>query len=85
MPALLAGLAAAAERGFALPLVWNCGGYESLEALQLLDGVVDLYLPDAKYGRDAEGESNLRLRQLHRGAAREPDRDVAPDRPARAR
>lgn len=57
MPALLAGLAAAAERGFALPLVWNCGGYESLEALRLLDGVVDIYLPDAKYGRDAEGES----------------------------
>jgi len=57
MPALLAGLAAASARGFALPVVWNCGGYESLEALRLLDGVVDVYLPDAKYGRDAEGES----------------------------
>lgn len=53
MPALLEGLAVAKERGFSLPVVWNCGGYESLAALRLLDGVVDLYLPDAKYGDDA--------------------------------
>ncbi len=33
-------------------MVWNCGGYESLEALRLLEGVVDVYLPDAKYGDD---------------------------------
>jgi len=53
LPALLGGLARAAEHGFALPVVWNCGGYESLEALRLLEGVVDVYLPDAKYGDDA--------------------------------
>ena len=58
LPALLAGLARASERGLQLPVVWNCGGYESLEALRLLDGVVDIYLPDAKYGDDA---SALRL------------------------
>jgi putative pyruvate formate lyase activating enzyme len=52
-PALLSGLALAAEQGFDLPVVWNCGGYESLEGLRLLDGVVDVYLPDAKYGDDA--------------------------------
>ena len=34
-------------------MVWNCGGYESLEALRLLEGIVDIYLPDAKYGDDA--------------------------------
>ena len=55
LPALLGGLARAAQHGFALPVVWNCGGYESVEALRLLDGVVDLYLPDAKYGHDAAG------------------------------
>ena len=53
LPALLEGLAVAAEHGFSLPVVWNCGGYESVEALRLLDGVVDVYLPDAKYGDDA--------------------------------
>ena len=53
LPALLAGLAVAAEHGFALPVVWNCGGYESVAALRLLDGIVDVYLPDAKYGDDA--------------------------------
>jgi len=53
LPALLGGLARAAEHGFGLPVVWNCGGYESFEALRLLDGVVDVYLPDAKYGDDA--------------------------------
>ena len=53
LPALLSGLARAAAHGFALPVVWNCGGFESLPALRLLDGVVDVYLPDAKYGDDA--------------------------------
>jgi putative pyruvate formate lyase activating enzyme len=53
LPVLLAGLAVASEHGFALPVVWNCGGYESLPALRLLEGVVDIYLPDAKYGDDA--------------------------------
>jgi putative pyruvate formate lyase activating enzyme len=53
LPALLEGLAIAAGHGFSLPVIWNCGGYESLEALRLLDGVVDVYLPDAKYGDDA--------------------------------
>jgi len=53
LPVLLEGLSLAAEHGFSLPVVWNCGGYESEEALRLLDGVVDVYLPDAKYGDDA--------------------------------
>ena len=55
LPALLAGLSRAAEAGLDLPVVWNCGGYESLEALRLLEGVVDVYLPDAKYGGAEEG------------------------------
>ena len=53
LPALLQGLALAVEHGFTLPIVWNCGGYESLEALRLLEGIVSIYLPDAKYGDDA--------------------------------
>jgi putative pyruvate formate lyase activating enzyme len=47
-PQLIAALPWAIERGFHLPLVYNCGGYESLEVIQLLDGIVDIYLPDIK-------------------------------------
>ena len=46
---ILAALLIAAEAGLRLPLVWNTGGYDSLEALALLDGVVDIYMPDMKY------------------------------------
>jgi putative pyruvate formate lyase activating enzyme len=33
-------------------MVYNCGGYESMETLKLLDGVFDTYMPDIKYGSD---------------------------------
>lgn len=45
----LAALVIAAGRGLRLPLVYNSSGYDSLEALKLLDGVVDIYMPDMKY------------------------------------
>jgi putative pyruvate formate lyase activating enzyme len=35
--------------GLKLPIVYNCSGYESLEVIQLLDGIVDIYMPDVKY------------------------------------
>ncbi|MBI5482188.1 MAG: radical SAM protein [Deltaproteobacteria bacterium] len=46
---ILEALALACARGFALPVLWNCGGYESPEALALLDGIVDIYMPDLKF------------------------------------
>jgi putative pyruvate formate lyase activating enzyme len=46
----LAALVIAANAGLRLPLVYNTGGYDSPEALALLDGVVDIYMPDMKYG-----------------------------------
>jgi putative pyruvate formate lyase activating enzyme len=46
---LLRALVTATEIGFRLPLVYNCGGYESVETIQLLDGIVDIYMPDFKY------------------------------------
>ncbi len=49
LPWLLTGLKLAAHQGLKIPLVYNCSGYENLDALTLLDGVVDIYLPDAKY------------------------------------
>ena len=49
VPQILAALEVAAERGLRLPLVYNTGGYDALETLALLDGVVDIYMPDMKY------------------------------------
>jgi len=49
-PQILEGLVIAIERGLSVPLVYNCGGYESLEMIKLLDSVVDIYMPDIKYG-----------------------------------
>jgi len=49
LPWLLEGLKLAVTEGLNIPLVYNCSGYESLEALEILDGIVDIYLPDAKY------------------------------------
>jgi putative pyruvate formate lyase activating enzyme len=50
VPQLMEALTWAVERGFRLPLVYNTNGYDSLETLELLDGIVDVYLPDMKYG-----------------------------------
>jgi len=49
VPQILEALQWAAEAGLRVPLVYNTGGYDSLETLQLLDGVVDIYMPDLKF------------------------------------
>ena len=48
VPQILEALPIAVEHGLVLPLVYNTGGYDSLETLRLLDGVVDIYMPDVK-------------------------------------
>ena len=48
-PQIVASLPRAIEMDLRLPIVYNCSGYESIEVIQLLDGVVDIYMPDAKY------------------------------------
>ena len=55
LPQILSALEVAAEAGLDIPIVYNCGGYEPVEALALLDGVVDIYMPDAKYGSNEVG------------------------------
>jgi putative pyruvate formate lyase activating enzyme len=52
VPQLIHGVKIAAGRGLHIPLVYNCGGYEALPTLRLLDGIIDIYMPDAKYGDD---------------------------------
>ncbi len=53
MPQILRALGIARERGFDLPIVYNTSGHESLEALRILDGIVDIYLPDMRYSDNA--------------------------------
>jgi putative pyruvate formate lyase activating enzyme len=53
MPQILAALWLAIPQGFSLPLVWNTSGYERVDALELLEGVVAIYLPDMKYADDS--------------------------------
>ncbi len=49
VPMILAAVEIAAGRGLHIPLVYNTGGYDSMTALALLDGVIDIYMPDMKY------------------------------------
>jgi putative pyruvate formate lyase activating enzyme len=62
VPQILKALVIAADRGLHIPLVYNCAGYEHVHTLRLLDGVVDIYLPDAKYASNAEA---MRTSKMH--------------------
>lgn len=53
VPQIVEALASARNRGMELPVVYNCGGYEKKETLELLEGYVDVYLPDFKYMEEA--------------------------------
>jgi putative pyruvate formate lyase activating enzyme len=54
-PQIMAALLIAREQGLQLPFVYNCGGYEEPEVIKMLAGMVDIYLPDFKYGHDDDG------------------------------
>jgi putative pyruvate formate lyase activating enzyme len=69
----------AARQGLRLPLVYNTGGYDSPEALALLDGVIDIYMPDMKYGDSAIAHRYSHVRdywEVNRAAVREMHRQV---------
>ncbi len=48
-PQIVSSLPEAVERGLRIPIVYNCSGYESVEVLRLLEGIIDIYMPDVKY------------------------------------
>ena len=52
-PHLVEAVHIARKRGLDLPIVWNCGGYERVEILERLEGIVDIYMPDVKWADDA--------------------------------
>lgn len=56
VPQILESLETAVESGLHLPLVYNTGGYDSLETLRILDGIVDIYMPDMKYNDEKVAE-----------------------------
>ena len=47
----------AVEKGLYLPIIYNTNGYDSVETLKLFDGIIDIYLPDFKYGNNEEGKN----------------------------
>jgi putative pyruvate formate lyase activating enzyme len=76
---ILSALLIAAEAGLRLPLVWNTGGYDSLSALQLLEGVVEIYMPDMKYAEAAVGRKYSKVEsypEVNQAAVREMHRQV---------
>lgn len=56
VPQILAGLLLAIQKGLNIPLVYNCSGYEKVETLKILEGIIDIYMPDIKYGGREEGK-----------------------------
>ncbi len=52
VPMIVDAVSRAWQKGLKLPIVYNCGGYESIETLKLLEGIMDIYMPDFKYGDD---------------------------------
>ncbi len=49
VPSIVEALVLAIPQGFSLPLVYNCGGYESVDVLRVLEGIIDIYMPDVKF------------------------------------
>jgi putative pyruvate formate lyase activating enzyme len=79
VPQILAAVLIAATAGLRLPLVYNSGGYDSMGMLRLLDGIVDIYMPDMKYAdaRVAQRYSGVsNYPQVNRVAVREMYRQV---------
>jgi putative pyruvate formate lyase activating enzyme len=79
VPQMLEALPIAIERGLRIPIVYNTSAYDSLHSLRLLDGVVDLYMPDFKYWHEATSARYLKAKdypEFARAAIREMHRQV---------
>jgi len=79
VPQIVQAVYLAAQRGLNLPIVYNTGGYDSLEALAILDGIVDIYMPDMKYARTQNARRYSRISnypRINQAAVREMHRQV---------
>lgn len=61
VPQILEGLRVAAEQGLHVPLVYNTSSYDDLQTLRLLEGIVDIYLPDFKYADEAVAREHSKI------------------------
>jgi putative pyruvate formate lyase activating enzyme len=81
-PQMARAILLAAEQGLRLPIVYNTNAYDSVEVLRLLDGIVDVYLPDLKYAEDDAGFLYSKVRSyesVSRAAMREMFRQTGDD------
>jgi putative pyruvate formate lyase activating enzyme len=79
VPQILAAVLVAAKKGLHIPLVWNSGGYDSTDTLRLLDGIIDIYLPDMKFSSAQAARRYAKAGdypQVNRDAVREMHRQV---------
>lgn len=79
VPQILAAVLIAAQAGLRIPLVYNTGGYDSMAMLELLDGVIDIYMPDMKYSDPATARKYSKIRdypQINQAAVKEMHRQV---------
>jgi putative pyruvate formate lyase activating enzyme len=70
VPQILEGLLIAVESGLRLPLVYNTSAYDSLDSLELMDGVVDIYMPDFKFWNPEMARRYLRASNYPEAARR---------------
>lgn len=81
VPQVLEAVAEAAERGLRLPIVYNTSAYDCLESLRLMDGVVDIYMPDFKFWSEERSEHYMKAAdypEVARRAILEMHRQVGP-------
>ncbi len=69
-PQMARAIFIAAEKGLNLPIVYNTNAYDSVEVLRLLDGIVDIYLPDLKYAENENGLTFSKVRDYTTHARR---------------
>ena len=79
VPHILDALELAVTMGLHLPLVYNTGGYDSVETLKLLDGIIDIYMPDMKYSDEKTAEQLSGIKgypEVNKAAVKEMHRQV---------
>lgn len=77
VPMILRSLEIAIDKGLNVPIVYNCGGYESIDTLRILEGIIDIYMPDFKYSdpevakryskaKDYPQIAKMAIKEMHR-------------------